>query len=1120
MHCAKCGAENPEGKKFCGDCGAPLTNLCPKCGADNPAGKRFCGECGGPLGASADRTAPKKSDEPQIQLAQTTAPENLQGERKTVTALFADIKGSTELEQDLDPEDARAIVDPALRLMIDAVHSYDGYIVQSTGDGIFALFGAPIAHEDHPQRALYAALRMQDELRRYSTKLREAGNLPIEARVGVNTGEVVVRSIATGKDQTEYTPIGHTTNLASRMQALAPTGSTALSEQTRKLVEGYFALRPLGPTRVKGVTEPINVYEVTGLGPLRTRLQRSAGRGLTKFVGREHEMEVLGHAAGRAKSGHGQIVAAMAEAGTGKSRLFFEFKAKNQSGWKVLETFSVSHGKATAYFPVIDLLHNYFKITGEDDQRTRRAKITGNVLTLDRGLEDTLPYIFALLGVSEEDNPLTSMDAQVRRRRTLDATKRLLLRESLNQPLMVIFEDLHWIDEETQGFLNLFADSIGTAKILLLVNYRPEYSHNWNSKTYYTQLRLDPLGKDSAEEMLSALLGDNAEFVPLKRVIIEKTEGNPFFMEEAVQVLLDEGALVRNGVTHLTRPISELKIPHTVQGILAARIDRLLYDAKDLLQTLSVIGREFPLSLIRAVLPKSDEELNRMLKELQLGEFIYEQPAVGDTEYVFKHALTQEVAYNSVLIERRKQLHERIGAAIEALYANSIEDHLDELAHHYSRSGNVPKALEYHERVGRQALQRSAYTDAMRALTAAIELLMRMPESPERDRRELGLQTTLGPVLMITKGWAAPETERVYLRAQELAETGGTAVQRYVLLTGLFGPAYVGGRFPEARDRLEQIRSFTSQQLEPEFLLELTHHDWSIALSTGELETAQRHVEDGLAFYQAHPSSVPVTPYSAHHPGVCGHAWGAIIFWLRGYPERARRHADRAVSLAHEVGHSPSVIFALGHKANVHQIAREVTPALESAEAAITVAEKVGAPLFESWARVTRGWALAHLGQAGQGVAQIREGLAMASATGAEIWHTYNLAQLAEACCKTERIDEGLEVITEALDVVQEKGERWWEAEIHRLKGELLLRQDDPNTVEAQFCFERAIEIAHRQSAKWLELRATTSLARLLDKTERRDEARTMLAAICNWFTEGFDTADLKDAKRLLEELA
>jgi class 3 adenylate cyclase len=388
--------------------------------------------------------------------------------------------------EDLDPEDARRVIDPALKLMIDAVHRYDGYVVQSTGDGIFALFGAPVANEDHPQRALYAALRMQDELKRHSDRVRADGGLPVQARIGINTGEVVVRLITTGEGHAEYTPIGHTTNLASRMQTLAPIGSIASTDATRRLCEGYFRFKALGPTKVKGVSEPVNVYEVTALGPLRTKLQRSAGRGLTKFVGREREMEALARAAEQAKAGHGQTVAAMAEPGIGKSRLFFEFKVKNQSGWMVLETFSVSHGKASAYLPVVDLLHGYFGLDAGDDSRKRREKVTGRVVALDRNLEDTLPYLCGLLGLVEGNDPLAQMDGQVRKRRTLEALKRILLRESLNQPLMVIFEDLHWIDEQTQEFLNLLADSIGTAKVLLLVNYRPEYSHQWNSKTYYT----------------------------------------------------------------------------------------------------------------------------------------------------------------------------------------------------------------------------------------------------------------------------------------------------------------------------------------------------------------------------------------------------------------------------------------------------------------------------------------------------------------------------------------------------------------------------------------------------------------------------------------------------------
>ena len=1147
MRCEKCGAENPAGKRFCGDCGAALANRCAQCGAENPPEKKFCGDCGTAL-ASVVRasTARIQPDAAPIRLAADAPLEALaaDGERKTVTALFADIKGSTELEQDLDPEEARAIIDPALKLMIDAVRRYDGYIVQSTGDGIFALFGAPVAHEDHPQRALYAALRMQEELKRYSAKLRESGNLPIEARVGVNTGEVVVRSIATGAGHTEYTPIGHTTNLASRMQALAPTGSIAISEQTRRLVEGYFALKPLGPTRVKGVSEPVNVYEVTGLGPLRTRLQRSAGRGLSKFVGRQAEIDAIKRAAEQAKAGRGQIVAAMAEAGVGKSRLYFEFKAVAQSGWMVLETFSVSHGKASAFLPVIDLLHGYFKIAGSDDERMRREKVNGKVLTLDRSLEDTIPYLFSLLGISEgaehfphweqaldrldeylhevqKKDPLAQMDAQVRKRRTLDAIKRLLLRESLNQPLIVIFEDLHWIDEETQAFLNLLADSIGTAKVLLLVNYRPEYSHQWNSKTYYIQLRLDPLGKESADEMLSALVGNSVELAPLKRLIVEKTEGNPFFMEETVQVLFDENALVRDGgAVKLTRSLAELKIPPTVQAILAARIDRLPQDAKDLLQTLAVIGREFPLSLIRAVVSVPDDETRRLLDDLQLGEFIYEQPAIGDSEYTFKHALTQEVSYNSVLMERRRQLHGRIGAALESLYTNSIDDHLDELAHHYSRSGNSAKALDYLESAGLRAVRRLAYGEAMRNLAAALELLERTPSSPERDRREFVLQTSLGPALMATKGWAAPETERAYLRAEQLAETGATPEQQFALLVGLFGLLYVGGNLSGARERQKPIWDFVDRHPDPVFLLEAIHHDWSVALSAGELEASQRHVERGLKLFESKLRSAAVPLYTAHHPAVCGYAWDAQLSWLRGRPDAARRCAERAVSLAKELGDAMSAAFALYEKALVHRMMLEPKLALEIAGAAINTAEDVGFLYVLRHARVVKGWALTELGRAEEGVGQIREETDALSANREELWLTLSLATLADACLRAGRIEHGLKAIGDALDLVRRSGECFWEAEINRLRGELLLGQSPSDPALARASVEHAIKKARQQGAKSLELRATTSLARMLMSTDRRDEARAMLDDIYNWFTEGFDTADLKDAKALLEELS
>src|SRR5262249_27814042 len=496
--------------------------------------------------------------------------------------------------------------------------------------------------------------------------------------------------------------------------------------------------------------------------------------------------DALKHAAEQVRVGHGQVVAVMADPGVGKSRLFYEFKATSQSGWMVLEAFSLSHGKASAYLPVLELLAEYFEIGRDDDERKRRERVLGKLLGLDRTLEDALPYLYSLLGIGGEGDSLAQMDPQIRRRRTLEAIKRILLRESLNQPLMVIFEDLHWVDEETQALLNLLADSIGTAKILMLVNYRPEYSHSWNSKTYYTQLRLDALGRQSADEMLSALLGAGEDLFPLKRLIVEKTEGNPLFMEEIVLALQEDGALVRNGAVRLTRPIDALKVPLTVQGVIAARIDRLPATEKELLQTLAVIGMEFPLTLAREAIHKSPDRLNGMLNDLQLAEFIYEQPAVGDIEYTFKHALTRDVAYNSLLVERRKALHERIGAAVESLYTNSLDDHLAELAHHYARSGNAGKAVEFCLRACRQCVGHASYKEAVAHFEAGIEQLQQLPDDERRAGIELELRMAVQDALLTVRGWASPESEQAARRAIELSRRPGIEWEKgWYALSGL-----------------------------------------------------------------------------------------------------------------------------------------------------------------------------------------------------------------------------------------------------------------------------------------------------------------------------------------------
>jgi class 3 adenylate cyclase/tetratricopeptide (TPR) repeat protein len=1117
MHCPLCRTDNPADASFCEQCGAKLELVCPACKTALSPGARFCKKCGTAIAAIGARSAKKSNDAP-IRVAEISSSENLDGERKTVTALFADIKGSMELIEDLDPEEARSIVDPALKLMMDAVHRYGGYVAQSTGDGIFALFGAPVAHEDHPQRALYAALRMQEELKRYSDRIRAKGCLPIQVRVGVNTGEVVVRSVKTGEARSEYTPIGHSISLAARMQVLAPIGSIATTDTTRKFCEGYFTFKSLGPTVVKGVSEPVEVYEVTGPGPMRTRFQRAAGRGLTNFVGRDHEMETLRHAAGLAKEGHGQIAAAVAEAGTGKSRLFFEFKATNSAGWMVLEAFSVSHGKASAYLPVIDLLQSYFKIVGEDDRRTRRAKITGNVLTLDRSFEDTLPYLFALLVISESEDPLAVMDPQIRKRRTLEAIKRILLRESLNQPLMVIFEDLHWIDEQTQELLNLLADSIGTAKFLLLVNYRPEYSHQWNSKTYYTQLRLDPLGRESAEEMLSSLLGDGVEIRPLKRMIIERTGGNPFFMEETVQMLLDEGILVRDGAAaRLTKSLSALKIPPTVQSILAARIDRLPIDEKDLLQTLAVTGKEFSLSLVGEVVKKPDDEINRILNDLQLAEFIYEQPAAGDIEYTFKHALTQQVAYNSVLLERRRLLHRRIGVAIESLFRDRLEDHYADLAHHYSLSDDAAKAVEYLRLAAEQAVGRSAYSEATADLKAAIVLLDRLPEERARACAELALRATENTVAVVLYGWSSHQREQATLRMCTLAEQLG---ERNLLLRGLVSLAsfyFTSGqpsRAYETGRRCLELAELASDSTA------LAHAAASVAFGAhgaGRLgEAASRYAEAMHHAEQANQQRELMLPLMVWSTSAIHRS---NILAEMGRVTEAAKLAEEGLRYARESRHLYSLGHALTMKARTHFYLREPEIARAHAEEALALSEEHGFAEWIPWGRFNRGWTLSMVGRVEEGVAEMEVGVTGFDRLGGVPFQRFSMALLAHGQARLGRHSEALNLLDKALEHIERSGESYGQPEMLRLKGEMLLMGDEPAASEAERSFRMALDVARVQEARWWELRVTTNLARLLDKLGRRDEARTMLAEIYGWFTEGFDIADLKDAKALLEEL-
>ena len=682
----------------------------------------------------------------------------LEGERKQVTVLFADIKDSTELIKGLDPEAAQQLIDPAIHIMMDAVHRFEGTVNQVLGDGIMALFGAPIAHEDHALRAGYAALAMQAAMRPYTEAVRRTQGLELRIRVGLNSGEVVVRAI--GNDlHMDYSAVGETTHLAARMEQMATPGTIRLSAATLRLVEGLVQVTALGPVPVKGLSDPVEVFELTGVSPLRRRLQAAAARGLTRFVGRQPELEVVRQARQRAGAGHGQVVAVVGEAGVGKSRLVYEcVHAQDTQDWRVLESASVSYGKATPYFPIIELLKRYAQIEDADDPRTRRARLTGQVLTLDEALQDTLPPLLALLDALPEDSPFRQLEPPQRRQRTLAALKRLLLRDSQEQPLLLVFEDLHWIDAETQALLDSLVESLPTARLLLLVNYRPEYQHGWGSKTYYTQIRLDPLPPASADEFLHALLGDDPSLEALKPLLIARTEGNPFFLEESVRTLVETGVLVgAPGAYRLAQALPTIQVPATVHAVLAARIDRLPPEEKRLLQTAAVIGTDVPFALLQAIADLPEDALHRGLAHLQAAEFLYETRLFPEPEYTFKHALTHEVAYGSLLLERRRGLHAHLVEALEALAPDRMAEQVDRLAHHALRGEVWDKAVPYCQQAGTRAWDRAAFREAVVSLRAGPP----GPRAPARGRRHPGAGPRPPPRVgtpadLTGRDWAAP----------------------------------------------------------------------------------------------------------------------------------------------------------------------------------------------------------------------------------------------------------------------------------------------------------------------------------------------------------------------------
>jgi class 3 adenylate cyclase len=668
----------------------------------------------------------------------------LEGERKQVTVLFADVKGSLALIEHADPEDARRILDAALGVMMDGVHRYEGTVNRVLGDGIMALFGAPIAHEDHAVRACYAALAIQRAMQIQAAELRGARGVEVSARIGLHSGEVLVRAI--GNDLSmDYDAIGPTVHLASRMEQLASPGTIRLTAATAGLAEGFVELRTLGQVPVKGLSQPVEAFDLVGVGAARTRLQAATGRGLTPFVGRTDELAALDRARELAAAGQGQIVALVGEPGVGKSRLFYELThGARMRPWLVIEGTSVSSGRAASWAPVVDLLKPYFGIAQGDDRRASAEKVLGKVLLLDETLRPILPAMLALLDLPVEDAAWQGLDPPQRRRRTLDGVKALLVRESQRQPLALVLEDLHSIDGETQALLDSLVESMSTCRILLLVNYRSEYRHGWGSRAHYTQLRIDPLEAAGAEELLSALLGDAQALAELRRRLLAASEGNPLFLEESVRNLVDAGVLAgERGAYRLARQPGGIEVPASVAAIIAARIDRLSTAEKTVLQLAAVVGEDVPLALLEAVSEMTTDELHGALADLRARELLYEARLFPDIAYAFRHGLTRRVAYDGLVHDSRRSLHARIADALETRHADRLDEVVETLAHHYEHGAVWPKAAAYCLRAADKAKQRYTYPTALEFAQRARGIAEREPGLETACLQALELQGDL-----------------------------------------------------------------------------------------------------------------------------------------------------------------------------------------------------------------------------------------------------------------------------------------------------------------------------------------------------------------------------------------
>jgi class 3 adenylate cyclase/predicted ATPase/DNA-binding winged helix-turn-helix (wHTH) protein len=1047
--------------------------------------------------------------------APPTARGELEAERRHLTLMFCDLVDSTPLAVNLDLEELREVVRAYYAVCTEVIERFDGHIAQYLGDGLLVYFGYPQAHEDDAQRAVRTGLGIVEALGPLQRRLQQEQGVGLAVRIGIHTGLVVVDDIGDGARH-ERLAFGEAPNLAARLQGLAPSNTVLISSTTARLVQGWFVCEALGDQTLKGFSAPMPVYRVLRESGVQSRLDTVSAGGLTPLVGREQELELLLERWEQAKRGLGQVVVLSGEAGIGKSRLVRAMQDRlADEAYTRLECRCSPYAQQSALYPVIDRGRRLLQWQRDEPHDVTLGKLEAALAPYNVSLPEVVPLLASLLSFPPSDRyPPQQLTPQRQKQKTLEVILTLLRAHAAQQPVLFIVEDLHWIDWSTLELLTLFIDQGLTARILTVLTARPEFHPPWSFGGHVTSLTLGRLQPAQAEQMIDQVAGGKHLPAAVLREVVAKTDGVPLFVEELTKMVLESG-LLREQADHyeLLGPLPSLAIPTTLHDSLMARLDRLP-NAKEVAQLGATLGRAFPYELLQGVSPWGEDRLQHALEQLVEAELLYQHGVPPQVTYVFKHTLIQETAYQSLLKSQRQRYHQQAVHILEQRFPEIAETRPELLAYHCTEAGLTAQALPYWQRAGQLAVERSANVEAINHFTKGLELLKALPETPERVQQELTMQLAIGAPLLMLKGHTAPEVEQTYARAYDLAQQLGDTPQRFSVLVGMWRFYLSRARLQTARELGEQCFALAQRMQDPALLQQAHQMQGSALFYMGELIPALAHLEQGTALYD--PQGCHSQEFSGGiDPGVVCLSWAAWALWLLGYPNRALARSREALNLAHELSHVYSLCFALHFASTLHAWRREIKWVQEKSETVIALASEHGFSRWLAGGTARRGWVLVEQGKVEEGMAQLRQGLTTWRAMGGELGLPGILSRLAEAYGNCGRAKAGLEVVAEAMALVHKNQEHYYEAELHRLRGELVLRAG-LDVEQAEASFHHALEVARRQQAKSWELRAGMSLSRLWQKQGKQDAARQLLAAIYGWFTEGFATSDLQEAQDLL----